>query len=98
LGWGSRDAAHLRGAKTISHKAKLGVALLALSVFALPVATTLTLKDQGEKGVEAERHLQSGLTELRIQDALEWRPSAAVCRCRTSARSSPTRVSAPELS
>ena len=57
----------------ITHKAKLGVALLALAVFALPVAITLTLKDQGEKGVEAEWHLQSALTELRIQDALEWR-------------------------
>ncbi|MEP7018988.1 MAG: EAL domain-containing protein [Actinomycetota bacterium] len=57
----------------ITHRAKLGVALLALAVFALPVAITLTLKDQGEKGVEAEWHLQSALTELRIQDALEWR-------------------------
>ena len=56
-----------------THKAKLGVVLLALAVFAIPVAITLTLKDQGESGVEAEWHLQSTLTELRIQDALEWR-------------------------
>lgn len=57
----------------ITHKAKLGVALLALAVFALPVAITLTLKDQGETGIEAEVHIQSALTELHIQDGLEWR-------------------------
>ena len=52
---------------------KLGAVLLAAVFFGLPALITLTLKHQGEQGIHAEGHLQSAVTELRIQDGLEWR-------------------------
>jgi len=85
----------------ITHRAKLGVALLALAVFALPVAITLTLKDQGETGIEAEVHIQSALTELHIyiyRTGWSGGRSAAVCPFRRSAPCLPSRVSVPKLS
>ncbi|MEO8518088.1 MAG: EAL domain-containing protein [Dermatophilaceae bacterium] len=54
-------------------KARLGAVLLSALVFALPAGITLTLKHQGEQAIAAKVHLQAALTELRIQDALEWR-------------------------
>jgi diguanylate cyclase (GGDEF)-like protein len=50
-----------------------GLALLAVSVFALTALITLNLKHAGENGVRAENHLQSYISEMQIQDGLEWR-------------------------
>ncbi len=47
--------------------------LAAVSVFGLAAAGTLELKHLGEAGVRAERDLQAAVTELNVQDALEWR-------------------------
>ena len=54
-------------------KMKVGVALLTALAFAVPAAITLDLKKSGEDGIEAQNHLQSFITEIRIQDGLEWR-------------------------
>ena len=52
-----------------------GVRLVALAVvvFVVPVLVTLELKHVGERGVQAERDLQAVVTELVVQDGLEWR-------------------------
>jgi diguanylate cyclase (GGDEF)-like protein len=47
--------------------------LLAAVAFALPATITLDLKRSGEEGIEVQNHLQSFITELRIEDGLEWR-------------------------
>ncbi|MFP5371353.1 MAG: diguanylate cyclase domain-containing protein, partial [Actinomycetes bacterium] len=47
--------------------------LLAVVIFAVVAAGTLQLKHMGERGVQVERDLQGIVTELRAQDALEWR-------------------------
>jgi len=52
---------------------KLQAASLVIIVFVLPLAITLTLKHQGERGIEAKADLQSAITELVIADGLEWR-------------------------
>ena len=51
------------------------IAMVALTglVFGLSAAVTLQLKHLGERGIVAERDLQEVITELRRQDALEWR-------------------------
>jgi diguanylate cyclase (GGDEF)-like protein/PAS domain S-box-containing protein len=49
------------------------MALLAIVFFALPVTITLTMKHESEQSGEAVEHLLSGLSELRVQDGLEWR-------------------------
>ena len=51
----------------------VAVVLLAAVVFGLTAVVTLKLKHLGEQGVQAERDLQAVATELRTQDALEWR-------------------------
>jgi len=50
-----------------------GLALLAVFVFALTALVTLKLKHAGENGIRAESHLQSYISEMQIQDGLEWR-------------------------
>jgi hypothetical protein len=47
--------------------------VLTVAVFTLPMVITLGLKHAGEDGIEAEHHLQSMVTELRVQDGIEWR-------------------------
>jgi diguanylate cyclase (GGDEF)-like protein/PAS domain S-box-containing protein len=49
------------------------MALLAAVVFGSTAIVTLKLKHVGERGVQAERDLQAVVSELRTQDALEWR-------------------------
>jgi PAS domain-containing protein len=49
------------------------VLVLTVAVFTLPVVITLGLKHAGEDGIEAQVHLQSMMTELRVQDGIEWR-------------------------
>jgi len=51
----------------------VGTVLLTGTVFGLAAAGTLELKHLGESGVQAERDLQGVITELSMQDALEWR-------------------------
>jgi diguanylate cyclase (GGDEF)-like protein len=46
--------------------------LLTLAAFTLPAFITLSLKHAGENGIEAEVHLQSMMTELRVQESTEW--------------------------
>ena len=48
-------------------------ALLTAAVFGLTALVTLNFKHLGEQAVRAERDLQGVMTELRTQDALEWR-------------------------
>jgi diguanylate cyclase (GGDEF)-like protein len=50
-----------------------GLALLAVVVFALTALVTLNLKHAGENGIRAESQLQSYISEMQIQDGLEWR-------------------------
>ena len=52
---------------------KPGLVLLALLVLALPLLITLHLKHAGENGIRAETNLQSYISEVQIQDGLEWR-------------------------
>jgi diguanylate cyclase (GGDEF)-like protein len=52
---------------------RAGLALLALALFALTVLITLNLKHAGETAIGAENHLQSYVTEMQVQDGLEWR-------------------------
>ena len=47
--------------------------MVATVVFVLPAVITLQLKHVGERGVRAERDLQAVITELQIQDGLDWR-------------------------
>jgi diguanylate cyclase (GGDEF)-like protein len=51
----------------------VGLLLLVGLVFVLPMGVTLQLKHSGERGLEAERNLQAVMTELQVQDGLEWR-------------------------
>jgi diguanylate cyclase (GGDEF)-like protein/PAS domain S-box-containing protein len=46
---------------------------LVLTLFAVAASLTLHLKHVGERGVRAERDLQSVATELHVQNTLEWR-------------------------
>jgi len=62
----------------------VALVLLALLAFALPTVITLNLKHAGEDGIRAENHLQSYITEMQIQDGLEWRVISG-------------RISAPEV-
>jgi diguanylate cyclase (GGDEF)-like protein/PAS domain S-box-containing protein len=68
----ARTAGQPRGHRRWS-AAAVAVALLAAGVFGSVAVVTLKLKHMGEQGVQAERDLQSVVTELRTQDALEWR-------------------------
>jgi diguanylate cyclase (GGDEF)-like protein len=52
---------------------KLGLVALAVVVFALTALITLSLKHAGENEARAENHLQSYISEMQIQDGLEWR-------------------------
>jgi diguanylate cyclase (GGDEF)-like protein len=47
--------------------------VICVILFGLAGVATLHLKHVGERGVEAERDLQSVASELHVQDALEWR-------------------------
>jgi diguanylate cyclase (GGDEF)-like protein len=47
--------------------------LLTVFIFGLPAMITLDLKHAGENGVAAQNHLQSAVTEVHIQDGIEWR-------------------------
>jgi diguanylate cyclase (GGDEF)-like protein len=58
---------------TRGHVIKPYVLLLTLVVFAVPTAITFRLNDAGEAGIEAKADLESVMTELRIQDGIEWR-------------------------
>ena len=53
--------------------AKPHLVLLAAALFAIPTLITLNLKHAGENGVRAESQLQSYISEMQIQDGLEWR-------------------------
>jgi diguanylate cyclase (GGDEF)-like protein len=53
--------------------AKLGLALMAIVVFAAPMLITLNLKHDGDRGIQAQVDLQGVITELGVQDGLEWR-------------------------
>jgi len=48
------------------------VVLLTAVAFALPTAITLDLKHAGENEVEGQNHLQSYVTEMQIQNGIEW--------------------------
>jgi diguanylate cyclase (GGDEF)-like protein/PAS domain S-box-containing protein len=52
---------------------KPGFALLAAVVFLLTAMITLNLKHAGENEIMAENHLQSYISEMQVQDGLEWR-------------------------
>ena len=47
--------------------------VLTALVFALSTLITLGLKHSGENGITAENHLQSYISEMQVQDGLEWR-------------------------
>jgi len=64
----------------------LGIAAL----FAVPTVITLNLKHIGEDAVEAEGHLQSMMTEVEIQDGIEYR----VISGRMTAQDAQTQLSA----
>jgi diguanylate cyclase (GGDEF)-like protein len=49
------------------------LAVLTVAVFGLTALITLNLKHSGENGIRAENHLQSYISEMQIQDGLEWR-------------------------
>ena len=51
----------------------VGVVLLMALLFGTAAAATLQFKHVGERGVQAERDLQAVVSEMRRQDALEWR-------------------------
>jgi diguanylate cyclase (GGDEF)-like protein len=53
--------------------ARPALALLTVALFVLTALITLNLKHAGENGVKAENHLQSYITEMQVQDGLEWR-------------------------
>ena len=53
--------------------AKPHLVLLAAALFAIPTLITLNLKHAGENVVRAESQLQSYISEMQIQDGLEWR-------------------------
>jgi len=68
VGVGRRGVGSTRG-----HVIKPYVLLLTAVVFAVPAVITLNLKHAGENGIEARASLESVMTELRIQDGIEWR-------------------------
>ncbi|MDQ1484011.1 MAG: hypothetical protein QOF35_2087 [Actinomycetota bacterium] len=62
--------------------------LLTAAIFASPMAITLQMKHESERGVEAEEQLLHAVTELRIQAGIEER----VISGRTSVRNAHTQL------
>src|SRR5664280_2990759 len=55
------------------HRMKLGLIVLTALVFALTTLITLGVKHSGENGIKTENHLQSCISQMQVQDGLEWR-------------------------
>jgi diguanylate cyclase (GGDEF)-like protein len=47
------------------------VALLTVTILVVPTVATLELKQVGERGVEAERHLELYVTDMGVQDGID---------------------------
>jgi diguanylate cyclase (GGDEF)-like protein len=47
------------------------VALLTVTILVVPTVATLDLKQAGERGVEAERHLELYVTDMGVQDGID---------------------------
>jgi len=79
----------IRG-RTRAPLTKILVMLGIAALFAVPTTITLNLKHIGEDAVEAENHLQSMMTEVEIQDGIEYR----VISGRMTAQDAQTELSA----
>jgi len=73
VGLPMKDGMRIWGWRPSDGAAAVRVLLLSVLVFVLPMVVTLQLKHVGERGVQAERDLQTVVTELQVQDGLEWR-------------------------